>query len=147
MRRVIRFHRFYRFLGFLGFLLIAAVYARAEGHTQKTVRDNVYSKAQAERGAAQFAKVCAGCHDPAKLDPAKEKGPELVGERFLDEWQSKPLSGVLETVLLTMPNDGSAVLTEEQTADVVAYILQANGFPDGPADLTYAAGTGITIVK
>ena len=128
-------------------LMAGAAFARAGEQAQRTVRDNVYSKAQAERGAAQFAKVCAGCHDPAKLDPAKEKGPELIGERFLNEWQSKPLSGVLETVLLTMPNDGSAVLTEEQTADVIAYVLQANGFPDGPADLTYAAGAGITIVK
>jgi S-disulfanyl-L-cysteine oxidoreductase SoxD len=79
--------------------------------------------------------------------PRKKKGPELIGKRFADEWQGKPLNSLLETVLLTMPNDGSAVLSEEETADVIAYILQANGHPEGTADLKYAAGKDIVIGK
>ena len=129
------------------FVLAGAGYTRAAGTEQRTVRDKVYSKAQAARGADFYAKLCAGCHDPKKLDPKKEKGPELVGERFVSEWQGKPLANILETTLLTMPNDGSAVLTEEETADVIAYLLQANGFPEGTADLKYAAGKDIQIVK
>ncbi len=130
-------------------ILIAAITGGAGvfAQAQKTTRDKVYSKDQAARGAALFEKTCAGCHDPKKLDPKKEKGPELVGERFVSEWHEKPLSDVLETTFLTMPNDGSAVLTEEQTADVIAYILQGNGYPEGAADLTYAAGKDILIVK
>ena len=128
-------------------VLCAIALVAVAGGVQKTSRDKVYSKAQADRGAQTYAKVCAGCHDPAKLDPKKEKGPELVGQRFADEWQGKPLSGLLEIVLLTMPNDGSAVLSEDETADVIAYILQLNGHPDGTADLKYAAGKDIVIGK
>jgi len=39
-------------------------------------------------------------------------------------------------------------LTEAQAADLVAHILEANGFPDGPAPLKYdAAAKSIVIVK
>ena len=133
-----------------GILILLASIAGGAGvfaQAQKTTRDKVYSKAQADRGAILYEKTCAGCHDPKKLDPKKEKGPELVGERFASEWHDKPLSSVLETTFLTMPNDGSAVLTEEQAADVIAYILQANGYPEGPAALKYETGKDILIVK
>lgn len=132
-------------------LIALAVAAGGTGlvaqQTQKTARDKVYAKDQAARGAAQFAKTCAACHDPAKLDPAKEKGPELIGAKFVEEWQNRPLNELLEVILLTMPNDGSVVLSEEETADVVAHILQANGYPDGPAALKYDTGKDILIVK
>lgn len=135
-------------MGIRTVLTAMAIVAIAAGSAQKTSRDKVYSKAQAERGEKMYAKVCASCHDPAiKLPPGKEKGPELVGERFTSEWAGKPLSGLLETTLLTMPNDGTAVLSEAETADVIAYILKANGHPDGAADLKYADGAKITIVK
>ena len=35
----------------------------------------------------------------------------------------------------TMPNDGSAFLDDDQTADITAYMLQANGLPAGDAAL------------
>lgn len=142
-----KFHGFHGFLGFLLLLTAGGAFARAGEAPQKTSRDKVYAKEQAARGAAQFAKTCAACHDPAKLDPAKEKGPELIGAKFVEEWQNRPLNELLEVILLTMPNDGSAVLSEEETADVVAHILQANGYPDGPAALKYETGKDILIVK
>ena len=45
-----------------------------------------------------------------------------------------------------MPNDGSVVLTEDQTADLVAYILQANEFPDGTAALKYGASSKDVVI-
>jgi mono/diheme cytochrome c family protein len=124
-----------------------AIAARAYGQAPRTSRDKVYSKEQAARGATQYAKLCAACHDPAKLVPGKEKGPELVGEKFIAEWQGRPLGALMESILLTMPNDGSAELTEEQTADIVAHMLKANGQPEGTAALKYGAGKDILIVK
>ncbi len=124
-----------------------AIAARAYEQAPRTSRDKVYSKEQAARGAAQYAKLCAACHDPAKLVPGKEKGPELVGEKFIAEWQGRPLGALMESILLTMPNDGSAELTEEQTADIVAHMLKANGHPEGAAALKYGAGKDIVIVK
>lgn len=127
----------------------AAVFAagQSSGAKPQTTRDKVYSKAQAARGAATFAKLCASCHDPANVPAPKDPGPELVGDKFVGEWLDRTLGSLMETTLLTMPNDGSAVLSESETADVIAHILQANGYPDGPSDLTYDAGKDIVIVK
>ena len=124
-----------------------AIAARAVDQAPRTSRDKVYSKMQATRGATQYDKLCAACHDPAKIVAGKEKGPELVGEKFLAEWQGRPLGALMESILLTMPNDGSAELTEEQTADIVAHMLKANGYPEGTAALQYTAGKDIVIVK
>ena len=124
-----------------------AIAARAHEQASRSARDKVYSAAQAERGGVQYAKLCAACHDPAKLVAGKKKGPELAGEKFFDEWQGRPLGALMETILLTMPNDGSAELTEEQTADLVAHILKINGYPAGQAALTYGGGKDIVIAK
>ena len=126
---------------------IAAAPAAPADQAARTSRGKVYSKEQAARGATQYAKLCAACHDPAKLVPGKEKGPELVGEKFLAEWEGRPLGALMESILLTMPNDGSAELTEPQTADIVAHMLKANGYPEGTTALRYAAGKDIVIVK
>jgi hypothetical protein len=34
-----------------------------------------------------------------------------------------------------MPNDGSAVIDDKEAADLVAYILQRNGYPAGKSPL------------
>ena len=121
---------------------------QAAAVTTATPKPKIYAKEQAVRGAKQYAKLCAACHDADKKPPAgKDKGPELVGEKFTDPWQDRTVGELLFTIQTTMPNDGSAVLTESETADLVAYILQANGYPDGPTPLKYDAGNATAIVK
>lgn len=135
-------------------LLAGAVAARAEQAgsaagsqtAPRTSRDRVYLQDQAERGAAQYAKLCAACHDADKVPDGKKAEAPLVGEKFVAEWQGRTLGELLTTILLTMPNDGSATLSESETEDIVAYILRANGYPAGAA-LKYGAGKDIVIVK
>jgi mono/diheme cytochrome c family protein len=135
-------------LGALLFVTAARVSGIDTQTAPRTTRDRVYSSEQAARGAAQFATVCASCHDPAKVPAGKKPAPPLVGAKFLDTWSNRTLGELLTNIQTTMPNDGSAVLTEAQTADLVAHILEANGFPDGPAPLKYdAAAKSIVIVK
>ena len=103
--------------------------------TQKTTKDKLYSKEQATRGGEQYVKYCEKCHTPEKVPEGKKPGPPIVGPKFLDTWADRTLGELFNTILTTMPSDGSAVLTADQALDAVAYILQANGFPDGPAPL------------
>ena len=131
-------------------VLAAVMVARTTtAPAQKTVQDKVYSKEQAARGGKQYASLCANCHDPDKPPPpGKKAGPPLVGEKFLTKWDGRTLGELLTDIETTMPNDGSAVLSDDETADVVAYLLQANGFPDGPAALKTGAGSqDVVIVK
>jgi len=47
-----------------------------------------------------------------------------------------------------MPPDGSVVLDENQTADLVAFILKSNGFPAGTKPLkTDMSAKNLLIVK
>ncbi|HKV99064.1 MAG TPA: cytochrome c [Vicinamibacterales bacterium] len=127
-------------------LFIAVTTARGS-FVQKTTQDKVYTKAQAARGEKQYATVCASCHDPAKVAAGKKPAPELVGDKFLSTWDGRTLGDLLDQILTTMPDDASVVLTEDQTADLVAYILQANKFPDGAADLKYGASSKDIVIK
>lgn len=126
-----------------GSVLAAATRAQAP----PTTRDGVYAKAQAERAAERYDTTCAVCHDPARAVRGKKQGPALVGKDFVDTWQGRTLDELLSLILMTMPNDGSAILTEEETADLVAYLLAANGYPAGAAPLQYDAGKRITLVR
>jgi len=127
---------------------LVVVTAQAPPTPQRTTKDKVYSKDQAAKGETQFGKVCASCHDPAKVAAGKKPAPQLIGDKFLDKWNQKTLGELISLIATTMPDDGSVVLTDDEAADLVAYILKANNFPDGPKALPSGeASKDIIIVK
>lgn len=140
---------FRRWLAAAACILAAATGLRVAAQDKKvTVKDKVYSAAQASKGEKQYTPICVNCHDPAKLAPGKKAAPPLIGPKFLDEWADRTLGELMTKIVTTMPDDGSAVLTEEDGAALVAYILKQNGFPDGPNDLKPGgASKDIVIVK
>src|SRR5688572_24939892 len=116
-------------------LLLAAAVMHAQ---ERTVRDGVFSRAQAERGQALYAQRCALCHGPALQGV---NAPPLAGNVFVGRWSAEPLGTLLAKIRNTMPPDRSLPLTDQQTADVVAHVLQAGGFPAGGADLAMSDAT------
>lgn len=134
----------------LGLAVSARVAAGAAGRADspQSTRDRVYSKEQAARGAELYVKHCERCHTPEKVPAGKKPGPPVQGAKFFEVWQDRPLGELFDSILNTMPSDGSAILTPDQTLDTVAYILQLNGLPDGALPLKYdAAMKSVTIVK
>lgn len=134
---------------FIGLGAALATSIALSGH-QATVKDGVYTKAQAERSKELYAKACASCHTLGALSKATAaaKGPDLSGDAFLTKWSGKPVFALADGIQKTMPNDFSMELTPAQATDVTALILQFNGFPAGSKEL--AAGDSqkqITIVK
>jgi len=108
--------------------ITAATAARA-----RSVWDGVYTKAQATRGKTVYNETCARCHGETFLggDDAKP----LVGDVFFERWDGKSVFLMFDITRRKMPDDGPAVLSRAQTADVIAYLFAANGFPAGTADL------------
>jgi len=102
---------------------------------QKTVKDGLYSAEQATRGAELYVKHCERCHTPEKVPAGKKPGPPIVGDKFLDTWRDRTVGELFDTILNTMPSDGSLTLTAEQALDSTAHILKANGFPAGKAPM------------
>jgi mono/diheme cytochrome c family protein len=99
---------------------------------QRSVNQGVFTADQAKRGADVYKSRCASCHGDT-LSGAS--GPPLVGNDFLEDWNKGPLSELFTKIRSTMPQNDPGKLSGEQTADIVAYILQAGKFPAGRAEL------------
>jgi mono/diheme cytochrome c family protein len=108
-----------------------------------TTNDGVYTKKQADAAKAQFDKICADCHPFTVAGKKKLKDLPLGEDPFYENWTGRPLADMISTIALTMPNDGSAVVSDEEAADLVAYILQQNGFKPGDTPLTKATAGAI----
>ena len=102
---------------------------RAQG---KTSKDGVYSAEQSKRGEVLYAAKCAVCHGKAMEGGG---GPSLAGAEFLDFWDKMPVSEIFTKIFQGMPADAPQSLTRDQSADLVAYILQMNKNPAGQAAL------------
>jgi hypothetical protein len=100
--------------------------------TGPALGDGIYTDQQAMRGQSLYQKRCASCHG-ANLDG--RTGPPLTGDDFLSSWDSHSLLELGNKILKTMPKDDTAPLTPQESADLLAYILQAGRFPSGRAEL------------
>ena len=105
-------------------LLTACLLPASQSVAQtSTVRDGVFTAAQAESGKAVFEGTCKNCHDMKFY------------QNTLRSWNSQPLLYLWETILGTMPADNPGSLGFDDYTNVLAYILSENGFPAGDAML------------
>lgn len=129
--------------GAAGAWIAAMVLATPQAAQTPTTNDGVYTKKQADDAKAQFDKMCADCHPFTVAGKKKVKDVPLGEDPFYDNWTGRPLVQMITTIALTMPNDGSAVVSDEEAADLVAYILQQNGFKPGDTALSKATATAV----
>jgi mono/diheme cytochrome c family protein len=101
--------------------------------TTRSVWDGVYSDEQSKRGAALYAKQCASCHGSELT--GGESAPALVGDAFLSNWNGTTVGDLFERIRKSMPQDDPGRLSRQQNADILAFMLNANKFPVGKADL------------
>lgn len=94
----------------------------------------VYTADQATAGAAVYAQSCAVCHGPALEGLA---APALKGDTFREMAAAQQLSAdaLLTVTALTMPQTNPGMLPPEEYNQVVAYVLQQNGYPAGDTPL------------
>src|SRR5262245_65668698 len=85
----------------------------------QTVRQGVYSEAQATRGQSIYKERCSSCHGDAL---AGRMGPPLTGDTFLAVWSKEPLSELAGKIRNTMPQTDPGTLTWQQTAELLAYM-------------------------
>ena len=98
--------------------------------------DSVYSAAQAERGKDIYAQQCSGCHgDFLDGDGASGRVVALSGDAFADNWESASLNDLFVKIGRTMPRGAPGTLSSRQTLELMAFLLQYNGFPAGTGEL------------
>ena len=111
----------------LGGLAAPVVHAQS-----RTVRDGVYTDAQAARGQTLYKQQCSSCHGETLTGA---QAPPLAADDFIRNWQPVPLSDLVDKVRNTMPANAPGQLSAQQAVDLVAHILKANRFPVGQAEL------------
>jgi mono/diheme cytochrome c family protein len=116
-------------------LLIACVsLALAQAQPPMSVWDGIYPAEQASRGQTLYRQECASCHGE-KLE-GRGQAPSLTGGEFVMDWNGMTVGDLFEKMQTSMPADKPGQLSPEQNATIVAYILSANQFPSGAADLS-----------
>ena len=102
----------------------------------KTQWDGVYTAEQAGRGEDLYGSKCGGCHG-AELNGG-ELAPSLTGGVFVGNWSDLTLSDLAERIRTSMPQNNPGSLSREQTADIVAFLLQKGNYPVGMQELPAA---------
>jgi len=99
-----------------------------------------YTVEQANRGKVHYQAFCAPCHvgDLSGTLAADTGAPPLRGAPFMASLRRKGAAGVFSYVKATMPADDPASLADSRYLDILAYLIQANGFPAGVRELTAA---------
>ena len=124
----------------VGAALAAAPLSRATATAarppQEAAASGAYTAEQAERGQAVYREHCLSCHGSSLRGGANEfAAPSLAGPFFFDAWSGRPISELLAYSSDNMPPEGT-LLPESDYVDVIAYVLQVLGYPEGDAELT-----------
>jgi hypothetical protein len=101
---------------------------------RKTVWNGVYTAEEATRGQAAFVQSCSGCHG-AQGD-YRQMGPAFQGTPFMERWREFNVGSIFNLIRDTMPRDNPGGLDDRIYLDIIARMLQVNGFPAGSEQLT-----------
>jgi cytochrome c len=128
--------------------LIISAAAHAGQRSDVIVLDaGAYTTEQAERGQADYRVFCAQCHglDLNGTLAADTGAPPLHGAPFVLSMEKKGLAAVFDYVKTTMPADEPGSLQESEYVDILAFLIQANGFPAGGRELMVADLPRVTV--
>jgi S-disulfanyl-L-cysteine oxidoreductase SoxD len=101
--------------------------------TDTRIWSGVYTTAQAERGRSNFEKSCSNCHNSDLSGSVR--GPALQGEGFLKNWANTTADTLFIKLRDSMPATYPESVPDTEKIDILAYLLQANGFPAGKTEL------------
>jgi len=120
--------------GGLAIIWLASVSGSAlQARQDKSVWDGVFTKEQADRGAATYKTACSECHGN---DLAGDGfAPALTGSDFMGNWNELSAGDLFERIRISMPPSGPSAVTPAQKADIVAHLFNANKFPAGATEL------------
>lgn len=92
---------------------------------ERSVRDGVFTAEQAARGRKAFQTACGSCHTVA----------ERTGRRFIAGWRDSSVGDLFDLLFNTMPANQPGSLKPEEYTDIIAFLLQESGYPDGEQEL------------
>jgi S-disulfanyl-L-cysteine oxidoreductase SoxD len=111
--------------------MVSGLYVTVGAQTAKSVKEGVFTAEQAKRGETLYKDNCAACHgeDLAGSGPM----PALAGNDFIANW--KTVGDLFEKTHTSMPASAPGSLSEQQTSDIIAFMLSKSNFPAGTTEL------------
>jgi len=116
-------------------ILSLSMLGSAEAQQGTNVWDGVYTKAQAERGEKLYQERCSACHGSQMQ--GIEEAPTLIQGAFVYNWDGMPVSVLFQRLRETMPLDDPKGTSRKIKADILAFIMSENNFPEGKTPLPY----------
>ena len=93
-----------------------------------------YTVEQAQRGQASYQHWCQACHG-SELDNGEFGGAPLRGSWFRSHWGNGDVSALFVYTKSVMPPDNPGGLNDTTYVDILAFIIQGNGYPPGQEEL------------
>ena len=122
-------------------IVVALILGTAEmtlGQAMRSAREGVFTEAQSGTGKTLYDERCASCHGNMALS-APDMAPMLNDPGFQNLWSKRSLAQLFGRIKESMPQDRPGSLSAQESADIVAYILNCNALPPGdtplPADI------------
>ena len=114
-----------------------AFYTTAAAQAPAKASQGVYTAEQAKRGEPIYKEQCAACH--GETLEGSGPMPPLTGPDFAKNWQGKTVGDLFEKTHTSMPATAPGSLSEQQTADILAYVFSISKYPAGTTELSAMA--------
>ena len=102
----------------------------------------LYTAEQASTGKQKFADNCAQCHGDNLEGMA---GPALKGDLFASAKANFHVGDIFSIVAKNMPSTQPGSLSHEDYTQIMAFLLQQNGYPAGPSPLVFETALTSTV--
>lgn len=137
MKRPSLVKRWFRHNGLPCAALLAVFCLAGEGRSNESlwseiyesVWSGIYTENQATQGESSYQSHCASCHG-ASLEGTYD-APPLRGRDFAEDWNCANIADLFEKIQFTMPANRPGLLSDQQVAEILSYILKVNRFPSG----------------
>ena len=110
-----------------------AVAAIVQSASPGSIASGIFTAEQAKRGEQLYQSRCAECHGDKLVSDSD--APTLTAPAFKYSWHQKTIAERLERIRTTMPPGGAGSLSDQEYLDIIAYILEFNGYPVGNQEL------------
>jgi alcohol dehydrogenase (cytochrome c) len=114
-------------------MVLLALSVSAGAEKPDTNAPVAFTAAQAARGRVLYAADCASCH--GRNLSGSEFASALNGNTFSQQWAAKPAEALFSFIHSRMPPAAPGSLTPEDTAQILAYLVQVNGVQPGEREL------------
>jgi quinoprotein glucose dehydrogenase len=95
----------------------------------------------------EYTRSCEHCHGPSLTGNPTNEVPSLVADAFMFHWRGRTVQDLYARLSKSMPSDAPGSLDAGTYLDLVAYMLEANGFPPGQQDLSLDRLSALMIEK